>query len=232
MLRCFVSLFLIPLLLWSGLPPCALAFTFAQARADWQPALVQAGASITAPTPVVCTIESPALRDWTLDCRRLGTGTSATYDADGRREFSYDRRGKATQTVYDALGRVGEMWFIGGAGDTAVRLSHADYDAAGRVWKSTDGSNHTTTYIYDNAGRRTAVRNANGELSQYAYDDAGNARFFSDARGQTVESVYDRVNRRVRTIFPVSAIVEGNTVRTIATEAVTELRRDCEICLV
>ena len=150
-----------------------------------------------------------------------GTSTSATYDADGRREFSYDRRGKAMQTVYDALGRVSESWFIGSVGDTAVRLSHSDYDAAGRVWKSTDANSHTTTYSYDNAGRRSAGRNAKGEVSQYAYDNAGNARFFTDARGQTVESVYDNVNRRVRTVFPVSAIVEGNTVRNIATETVT-----------
>jgi YD repeat-containing protein len=42
------------------------------------------------------------------------------YDAEGRREFSTNRRGKTTQTIYDALGRVINSVFLGSGSDSAV----------------------------------------------------------------------------------------------------------------
>jgi RHS repeat-associated protein len=137
------------------------------------------------------------------------------YDAEGRREIATDRRGMKTKTVYDAMGRVSETIFLGGAGDPAVTLSTTRYDAAGRVWQSTDANNNTTSYGYDDAGRRTTVVAAPVPVAgvgtvtpttRYSYDANGNLRLVTDAKGRPTEHVYDALNRRIRTIFPAAQL--------------------------
>src|SRR6266403_5877746 len=68
----------------------------------------------------------------------LAFSRTTTYDAEGRREISTDRRGMATKTVYDAMGRVQNTIFLGDGSYPAMTLSTTAYDAAGRVWQSTD----------------------------------------------------------------------------------------------
>jgi RHS repeat-associated protein len=139
------------------------------------------------------------------------TFETVTYDADGRRETSTDRRGMATKTVYDGMGRVQNTIFLGSGSDPAVTLSTAAYDAAGRVWQSTDANGNTTSYGYDAAGRRTAVTQPPtstipATTTRYNYDENGNLRFVIDAKGRPTEHVYDALNRRIRTILPAAPI--------------------------
>jgi RHS repeat-associated protein len=139
------------------------------------------------------------------------TYESVTYDAEGRREIATDRRGMATKTVYDAMGRVQNTIFLGNGIDPAVTLSTTAYDAAGRVWQSTDANGHTTSYGYDSAGRRTAVTQPAtstipATTTRYDYDNNGNLRFVIDAKGRPTEHVYDALNRRIQTILPAGPI--------------------------
>lgn len=152
------------------------------------------------------------------------TTESTAYDAEGRREYHTDRRGKVTQFLYDAVGRLAETRFLGSAGDTPVRLSSTIYDGAGRVYQSTDARNQTTTFAYDDAGRRIATINALNERTDTIYNEVGSARYFTDAKGNTVENVYDELNRKVRTVFAPTSVAESTngTVRTTATETVTD----------
>ncbi len=145
-----------------------------------------------------------------------GTVEEIRYDVSGRREFNIDRRGYATQFLYDSGGRLTETRFHGV--DGIVTLSSNQYDASGRVWKSIDPRGNTTTYIYDDAGRRVAIVDALGQRVDYEYDDSGNLRFFTDAKGQTTEHRYDALNRRVQTIYPVSKVWTGYGYQTIATQ--------------
>jgi RHS repeat-associated protein len=137
---------------------------------------------------------------------------TVTYDAEGRREIATDRRGMATKTVYDLMGRVQNTIFLGDSTYPAVTLSTTAYDAAGRVWQSTDANGHTTSYSYDAAGRRTAVtqpllQNATiSFMTRYTYDNNGNLRVVTDAKGRPTEHVYDALNRRIQTILPAGPI--------------------------
>ena len=62
-----------------------------------------------------------------------GTSERTLYDAEGRREYGYDRRGMGMQTVYDSLGRVEATWFIGDGSEAAVRRSTTRPGASGKA---------------------------------------------------------------------------------------------------
>jgi large repetitive protein len=140
------------------------------------------------------------------------TFETVTYDADGRRETSTDRRGQVTKAVYDAMGRVKNTIFLGDGSTSAVTLSTTAYDAVGRVWQSTDANNRTTSYSYDAAGRRLVVAlpllqgSSVPSITRYAYDNNGNLRFVTDAKGRVIEHLYDALNRRIQTILPAAPI--------------------------
>jgi RHS repeat-associated protein len=140
------------------------------------------------------------------------TFETVSYDADARREIAIDRRGMATKTVYDAMGRVQSTIFLGSGSEPPVTLSTTTYDAAGRVATSTDANSRTTSYSYDAAGRRTAVsqpllqNSVTPFTTRYQYDANGNLRFVIDAKGRPTEHVYDALNRRVQTILPAAPI--------------------------
>jgi RHS repeat-associated protein len=140
------------------------------------------------------------------------TFETMTYDAEGRRETSTDRRGQVTKTVYDAMGRVKNTIFLGDGSSSAVTLSTTAYDAAGRVSQSIDANNRTTSYSYDTAGRRLAVAlpllqgSSAPSITRYASDNNGNVRFVTDAKGRVIEHLYDALNRRIQTILPAAPI--------------------------
>jgi RHS repeat-associated protein len=150
-----------------------------------------------------------------------GSSEDTLYDAEGRREFSTDRRGKTTQFVYDSVGRLQETWWLGSAGDVAVRINASVYDAAGRVVDSVNARGYATRNVYDAAGRRRATINAKAERTDFEYDSAGNLRFVTDVKGRATEHVYDALNRRIRTIFPAAEIWTGSGLERTATETVT-----------
>src|SRR5205823_11743660 len=117
----------------------------------------------------------------------------------------------ATKTIYDAMGRAQNTIFLGNGIDPAITLSTTAYDAAGRVWQSTDANGHTTSYGYDSAGRRTAVTQPAtstipATTTRYDYDNNGNLRLVTDAKGRPTEHVYDALNRRIQTILPAAPI--------------------------
>jgi RHS repeat-associated protein len=148
----------------------------------------------------------------TKTTRPDNTFETVTYDPEGRREVSTDRRGQATKTVYDSMGRVKNAIFLGDGFGPAVTLSTTGYDAAGRIWQSTDANGRTTSYCYDAAGRRLAVvqpllaNSSTPSITHYDYDNNGNLRLVTDAKGRPIEHVYDALNRRIQTILPAAPI--------------------------
>jgi YD repeat-containing protein len=117
----------------------------------------------------------------------------------------------AIKTVYDSVGRVKSTIFLGDGSAPAVTLSSTSYDAAGRVWQSTDANNNTTTYAYDDAGRRVSVTQpatttVGPTTTRYSYDANGNLRFVTDAKNRITEHVYDALNRRINTILPAARL--------------------------
>ena len=53
------------------------------------------------------------------------------------------------------------------------RLTRFEYDAAGRLAKTTDGEGYTETFTYDAAGNKTRYTNKNGDVFDYTYDSVG-----------------------------------------------------------
>jgi RHS repeat-associated protein len=153
-----------------------------------------------------------------------GTSEQMHYDAEGRKDWSQDRRGYRTFFVYDAVGRLTSTILpdaddgIGVAAPSSVSDSRLKnnpttstvYDLAGRVTDSYDEmGRHTQTVYYPDgtadAGRRkqlVQVRALGNLVTSYQYDGAGNVRYVTDARGNTTESQYDDQGRIRYTIFP------------------------------
>ncbi|SCY18586.1 RHS repeat-associated core domain-containing protein [Thiohalorhabdus denitrificans] len=159
---------------------------------------------------------------------RLRSSTNyPTYAA----KFSYDSRGRRTQTIkaegstleqvirksFDAGGRVVAET------DPKGRTTRFEYDPLGRLTKKIDPAGGVTRFAYDShdnllkvtnargvairrfqydlAGRRTAILWPDGDTVQYRYDNAGNLVEKINARGQAIRHTYDAAGRRVKSTY-------------------------------
>lgn len=114
---------------------------------------------------------------------------------------------------YDALGRVLKTF---NADNTTTS---ATYDAVGRVRFQYDALNRVTEYRYDALGRleKTLLPDPNGgdistasPTTTYRYDAAGNRIATIDPRGFTTQFEYDAYNRLIATVDP-----QGNRTRSV-----------------
>lgn len=118
--------------------------------------------------------------------------TLAAYDAAGRKVFTVDALGYASQKSYDGAGRITSSTRYAQAtiglqpGAVAADVAAAivpnagvdqtdgfGYDAAGNLVSSTDALGHSESYQYNGLGEKVSFTNKMGATWYYAYDAAG-----------------------------------------------------------
>ncbi|WP_093561516.1 calcium-binding protein [Pseudoduganella namucuonensis] len=120
--------------------------------------------------------------------------TRYVLDNDGRVRFVVDAQGYLTETQYNALGQAVKTFAYEDAltlaesaqtlaalaaeantqfTDRKVRYEVREYDAQGRVIKTTDARGASETFGYDGAGNKTSFVNKLGKQWDYAYNAAG-----------------------------------------------------------
>jgi RHS repeat-associated protein len=120
------------------------------------------------------------------------SGTNATtYNAIGQAETVTDKLGRTTRYDYDAHGRLTKTTYP----DTSFELSH--YDAAARRTNSVDRAGRATAYSYDPLGQLTQVKFSDGSATRTVYDALGRLRFRVDAMGVTNAYGYNTAGRLV-----------------------------------
>jgi RHS repeat-associated protein/uncharacterized repeat protein (TIGR01451 family) len=138
--------------------------------------------------------------------------TQYQYDADNRLTQTIYPDLSVTQTVYNAIGKVADVF------DTLNRKTHFDYDDNGRLIKTTypdqtiesitydandrrltsvDRANRTTSYTYDVLGRLTKTTYPDLSSTQTVYDALGQAVQSIDALNHATAYGYDDLGRRI-----------------------------------
>jgi YD repeat-containing protein len=118
-----------------------------------------------------------------------------------------DANGNQTQTFTDVMGRVVRSArqssnCVGGWCTTLM-----EYDAAGRLLRTTDPGGNIMLVAYDGLGRKTEMTDPDMGHWTYEYDNNGNLTRQVDAKGQVIQMSYDVLNRlKVKDLPPNSAI--------------------------
>jgi len=109
---------------------------------------------------------------------------------------SYDRRGLQTEVVSD----------VGGANI----VSHAQYDAFGRLIESVDGNGNVRSQTFDRLGRVVLTQDPTNAQRTTSYDAFGRVLAQTDALGNTTQYSYSTANRSMTVTTP-----EGVSVTTM-----------------
>jgi len=127
------------------------------------------------------------------------------HDLANRKETITDRRGNATEYVYDDDGNVIQTTDALGnstsaaydAGDNKLSDTNAlgktttyTYDGFGNRLTETDPLNHVTTYTYNGFGKPLTVTDPNGHVTTNTYDGSGNLLTTRDPLGNTTTNTY------------------------------------------
>ncbi|MBN1331691.1 S8 family serine peptidase [Candidatus Dojkabacteria bacterium] len=128
-------------------------------------------------------------------------------------DYEYDRNGNLTAELrpngtrhtygYDALNRPIVEYSIA-PGEDPVARSRTDYDAAGRVIKTTDALGNFTTYEYDGLDRLTKVIDPLQHSTFYSYDAVGNLTREINANGAVTNYTFDEFNNLITETDPTS----------------------------
>ncbi|WP_281286431.1 calcium-binding protein [Pleionea sediminis] len=127
-----------------------------------------------------------------------GFKTTSVYNAFGEAIMT-TQQVSATQSytnlsVVDNRGATTESWRL--TDDKAI-FSTVEYDAFGRVKKSTDALGNSTEYEYDKLGQQIAVKDALGDKTEATYDAFGRVLTSIDALDNQVTYHYvDNENKR------------------------------------
>jgi YD repeat-containing protein len=133
-----------------------------------------------------------------------GSAEQFSYDAQGNKLESINRRGQAIRYTYDSRGLVTRREHADGA--------HEDftYDARGNLLTATD-SQGTTTWEHDPADRLTKVAYPSGRFLQFSYDAGGRRTRMVDQAGFAVNYLYDAAGRLERQTDGTDQLVVGYT---------------------
>lgn len=110
----------------------------------------------------------------------------------------YDGENRPTYYTYDVLGNVINMKQGIDEEDTKQISIDYQYDKAGRLIKTTQGT-HITSYLYDTAGRLIQETDPMGYTENYTYDTAGNIMTAKDKNGDTTANTYNNRGLLLRT---------------------------------
>ena len=112
-----------------------------------------------------------------------------------------------TQFQYDARGE--QIAEIDAAGTSVARTASDEYDAFGRLVRSTDANGHSVDFSYDNLGNQlgsSQVVQGVDRVTQATYDAFGKVLSQTDALGNVVRYQYD-VQNHVMTVTTPSGVV-------------------------
>lgn len=117
---------------------------------------------------------------------------------------------RVTKTVYDALGRVAQVWTGVGTSAEAAETS-STFTPNGRLLTLTDAEGNRTTYAYDGHDRlgrtyfpspTTDYTSSTTDYEEIGYDLNGNVTTFRTRRIETLTMEYDNLNRLTRKTVP------------------------------
>ena len=101
------------------------------------------------------------------------------------RTLSIDQSGRTWSYEYDAAGRLLRST------DPLGQTGSIAYDAAGNVASVSDGQGIVAVFAYDGAGRQTSATDALGNVTTASYAPSGNVLSETDALGRTTGYAYD-----------------------------------------
>ena len=131
--------------------------------------------------------------------------TTGDFSVPVLRVTATDEAGRATTTVSDAGGRVGQVnRHLGpstGSGQAAV-VETRRYDRAGRLTGVSDPEGNEWRYRYDLMGNRVYQSDPDLGVWRFTYDAAGNLKTRTDARDLVTTDQYAALNRLTRTLAP------------------------------
>jgi RHS repeat-associated protein len=112
--------------------------------------------------------------------------------------FAYDKRGRlvastqggiSTSYEYDAAGNLTQT-----ADGTGARQV-IEYDTMGRPIRTTDANGNTTAYGYDTRGNLSSVTSPEGFCETWSYDEEGRLASATDGEGKSTTYTYDLAGR-------------------------------------
>jgi RHS repeat-associated protein len=115
--------------------------------------------------------------------------TVTTYDDAGRVLSIKDHTGATVRKAYDAAGRVWKST------DPLNHDTFSTYDPNGNVLTVTDARNNTTTNTYDALNRLRITQDGEDIVNKFEYDAAGNRTKVVDGLNQETNFVYDLLGR-------------------------------------
>ncbi|MEE2000620.1 RHS repeat-associated core domain-containing protein [Alkalimonas sp. MEB108] len=134
-----------------------------------------------------------------LLARKLGDSvTRYSYDHLGRLNGSIDAVGLVTEYIRDAQGQLtGQKHYPKDAPEQA-ELQQYQYDAAGRLIKSTNVLGQSTEWRYEGLSQPVELRHADGSSLNYEYDKERNLTAIMRSDGARYQLEYDGQERPVR----------------------------------
>ena len=119
------------------------------------------------------------------------------YDAAGNLATFTDRVQAVSSYTYDAFHNLKNL--IDPRGVTPLRN---DYDADGRLVRSTDATGKTIVYSHNVDGKVEAITDRLGHTTTHRYDERGNVLSTTDAKGGVTSFTYDANNNKLTQTDP------------------------------
>jgi YD repeat-containing protein len=116
------------------------------------------------------------------------------YNSLGKQSDAYDPLQHHTHYDYDADGRLTKTTYP----DNTTEVT--TYDNEGHRKTFTDRNNHLTTYNYDTVYQLTSTVYSDNSSTSRVYDAAGQVTSSKDANGNVTQYVYDDAGRSTQTI--------------------------------
>ncbi len=120
---------------------------------------------------------------------------NSTLNANGRPASITDPNGHITAFQYDANGRITRTTYPDSG------YEQQTWDALGRRTSVTNEEGQVTNFNYDGLGRLLSVSGLAGNAT-YAYDEASNLVTQTDALGRATQFGYDSLNRLTTRLYP------------------------------
>ena len=126
-----------------------------------------------------------------------GKSVQYHYNENDDMDYVIDQMGYSTNYYYQA-GHLLEEYID----PSGKRLTKNEYDAQGRLIRTTDADGYVTEFTHDIDGREEIVRDKLGRVHQYVYDEAGNVLSQTNPMGETTTHTYDAKGRELSMTDP------------------------------